>query len=458
MANYQGNSIVDYLASTGQANDFASRTKLATSKGISGYTGSAQQNTQLLNLLRGNSSTQTLGGYNPTPPSTTFNGSDISTTKSGYTVPTTPISNTNVLTASNDAITSEIKTEANSTPSVTTTAETPKTLKDKANSYLEKYLGNNANQANEIEKIQKDEQIYEKKKKAQALSTELDVMEKKFRGNIKNIRQDPGSISASAAKAKIAKEEMDYEDRRANVSLSYKIAADDYNTTAQIVNDKVQALKDQNAQELEAYKLFIDSINNDLTESERLEAEVQKSIKIESAKTIEDAYKSALQAGVDNKANAGYFNAIDSAKQTGNPSKIQQVVSQYGYYSIDDQYKLVKIGDGGETTSFTKTQLNTGANAAGLTLTEFKDLQPDVQNFFINTNDSQRKAMISLIDSANKGNEKDEDGNLITVDSVKTLIDESTLTQGVKDYWKNKLNTPSNSSSNFQWWNPLTWF
>ena len=283
-------------------------------------------------------------------------------------------------------------------------------------------------------------------------------MEKKFRGNIKNIRQDPGSISASAAKAKIAKEEMDYEDRRANVSLSYKIAADDYNTTAQIVNDKVQALKDQNAQELEAYKLFIDSINNDLTESERLEAEVQKSIKIESAKTIEDAYKSALQAGVDNKANAGYFNAIDSAKQTGNPSKIQQVVSQYGYYSIDDQYKLVKIGDGGETTSFTKTQLNTGANAAGLTLTEFKDLQPDVQNFFINTNDSQRKAMISLIDSANKGNEKDEDGNLITVDSVKTLIDESTLTQGVKDYWKNKLNTPSNSSSNFQWWNPLTWF
>ena len=69
---------------------------------------------------------------------------------------------------------------------------------------------------------------------------------------------------------------MDYEDRRANVSLSYKIAADDYNTTAQIVNDKVQALKDQNAQELEAYKLFIDSINNDLTESERLEAEVQK--------------------------------------------------------------------------------------------------------------------------------------------------------------------------------------
>lgn len=49
---YQGNSIVDYLKSQGQATDFASRAVLAKSKGISGYTGSADQNTQLLNMLR----------------------------------------------------------------------------------------------------------------------------------------------------------------------------------------------------------------------------------------------------------------------------------------------------------------------------------------------------------------------------------------------------------------------
>lgn len=46
-------SIVDYLNSVGQKSDYASRAQLAASKGISGYTGSAQQNTQLLNMLRG---------------------------------------------------------------------------------------------------------------------------------------------------------------------------------------------------------------------------------------------------------------------------------------------------------------------------------------------------------------------------------------------------------------------
>lgn len=49
---YQGPSIVDYLASTGQASDFASRSTLAQANGIANYTGTAAQNTQLLTMLR----------------------------------------------------------------------------------------------------------------------------------------------------------------------------------------------------------------------------------------------------------------------------------------------------------------------------------------------------------------------------------------------------------------------
>lgn len=50
---YSGNSIVDYLNSSGQASDYGTRAKLAASKGIAGYAGTAAQNTQLLNSLRG---------------------------------------------------------------------------------------------------------------------------------------------------------------------------------------------------------------------------------------------------------------------------------------------------------------------------------------------------------------------------------------------------------------------
>ena len=49
---YTGTSIVDYLKSVGQASDYNSRAALAQQKGISNYAGTAEQNTQLLNLLR----------------------------------------------------------------------------------------------------------------------------------------------------------------------------------------------------------------------------------------------------------------------------------------------------------------------------------------------------------------------------------------------------------------------
>lgn len=63
MSTYTGPSIVDYLSSTGQASDYTSRAALAASKGITGYSGTADQNTQLLNLLRSG------GGSTPAPTS-----------------------------------------------------------------------------------------------------------------------------------------------------------------------------------------------------------------------------------------------------------------------------------------------------------------------------------------------------------------------------------------------------
>lgn len=49
---YTGNSIVDALTAGGQASDYASRAKLAAAQGIANYTGTADQNTQLLQKYR----------------------------------------------------------------------------------------------------------------------------------------------------------------------------------------------------------------------------------------------------------------------------------------------------------------------------------------------------------------------------------------------------------------------
>lgn len=65
-------SIVDYLNSKGQASDYGSRSGLATKYGIQGYTGSAEQNTALLNALRNGApqSSQTTSNIQNTQSST----------------------------------------------------------------------------------------------------------------------------------------------------------------------------------------------------------------------------------------------------------------------------------------------------------------------------------------------------------------------------------------------------
>ena len=64
---YTGVSIVDYLKSVGKPSDFVYRSKLAAQKGIANYTGTAAQNTQLLNILRLPVSTPPYTPYKPAP-------------------------------------------------------------------------------------------------------------------------------------------------------------------------------------------------------------------------------------------------------------------------------------------------------------------------------------------------------------------------------------------------------
>lgn len=59
---YTGNSIVDYLKSEGRDSSYSARKKLAAQYGISNYSGTAAQNTQLLNKLRSGAGTSSSAG------------------------------------------------------------------------------------------------------------------------------------------------------------------------------------------------------------------------------------------------------------------------------------------------------------------------------------------------------------------------------------------------------------
>jgi hypothetical protein len=83
-STYTGPSIVDYLKSTGQASDQASRAKLAAEKGVTGYDFSAEKNTELLNKLRAPASNPALGAMVKDIESSIKGGGLTSTETKGY--------------------------------------------------------------------------------------------------------------------------------------------------------------------------------------------------------------------------------------------------------------------------------------------------------------------------------------------------------------------------------------
>lgn len=282
--------------------------------------------------------TSTANGYNPTtPPITTTSATNIGNVRQTPIVTTPNPSTTNLGLTTNSAA-SQIATDATATPPTPPVNQAKTDNQSGLQSLIQKLTG----QASDVTALQNDTKLYDKKQKAQALSTELDTMDKAFRDKVKAIQDAPGATTAGTASA-IAKENETYQNNRANLALTYKVANEDYQGAEQIINDKVTALKDQNAQLLQAYQLQASLINNDLTESEKLQVASNYRIKEDQAKTTEDAYASALQAGQENNANAGFFNALDQAKQSGNPSDIYSVVSRYGYQTLDQKVKQAQL-------------------------------------------------------------------------------------------------------------------
>lgn len=86
-SNYTGGSIVDYLSSVGKPSDFSSRAALASQNGIVNYSGTADQNLQLLNKLRtsGGGSTGATTSSSPSGTGYSATGTTVATGTTGAT-------------------------------------------------------------------------------------------------------------------------------------------------------------------------------------------------------------------------------------------------------------------------------------------------------------------------------------------------------------------------------------
>jgi hypothetical protein len=134
-----------------------------------------------------------------------------------------------------------------------------------------------------------------------------------------------------------------------------------------------------------------------------------------------DIFKFALENG------KGYLGSrIYKAK---NMDELSAISSELG----------VSIGgtSGGDKNLFTQTQLNSGANTAGLPITEFNALDKDIKNFLINQPNADVQAVLGVIRNAKTQGD---------VDATTKEIDQMAVSQPVKTWLKGQLSVSEKST------------
>jgi hypothetical protein len=353
MANYQGNSIVDYLASTGQANDFASRTKLATSKGISGYTGSAQQNTQLLNLLRG-TSTPTPSGYTPSAPSTTYDGSALSSPPKSSIIPSPlPLTGQSTLQAKSDAIGLSTPTVYDPSKPLGTNATgltATSSRADKVRARILTLAGIQGGQGEETAKLQEENKLAEKQKTLNDITNEYTTRQRAYEKQKRELERNPGAVSAAAANANISDLVRKGNEELADIAIRKSVAQGDVTTALDIVKTKIDAKYEPIKNEIQGLKDYLALNNNDLTESEQIQLqatirEKENAVNFQQQKDLID-YRAKIETesqaqGVD----APLYNGLSSKTATAVRSQVAAFKTEatvQNFNQVQEGYNFVK--------------------------------------------------------------------------------------------------------------------
>ncbi len=336
-------SIVDYLNSTGKDSSFQARSQLAKNSGIENFTGTAQQNTQLLNQLQ--SGTPIQKGTISAP------GVENASTLNIPPAPAPEIAN-NII--SSTAIPVE-------QPPVTATPEQTgfqsdaqnilSELKSKQGIFQELGLGGITDTFEELLKkgqftadAEKAAGISKKTVALNEIESQLRETDLKFRREREAIQNSAGS--AASKSAEIADVSRKQASELADLSVISATRRDDLATAQTLVDRKVELTFEPIQQKLE-YQKFLFEENKGLfnqVEQRMFDERVRKEqVQIDKDKflfqQLEDEKLALIQNSNSNGASNGVLKAIQNAKTIEEATK---AAGRYGI-SIDEKYKKAQL-------------------------------------------------------------------------------------------------------------------
>lgn len=251
----------------------------------------------------------------------------------------------------------------------------PPTLKESLTQQMQSMLsgGKNVNR----EEIRNELQIAEKQKKSQDIENQIIARQRSYNDQIERLQSNPDKLlNASKLNAQQNLLSREFSRELAELSFAQKIANDDYMGAERLMSDRIKDFQDQRNWEMQTFQVAFDFVQNDMTESEKIQAqqafqtkqatedfERQKEMALFQARLQrENASFSASLSGAD----APTIKTINGVDMQWNPQTGQWVPAQTTVDPTQAQKSLDQFAFLEETVASAK-KLSTAAGPSGIT-------------------------------------------------------------------------------------------
>ncbi len=253
--------------------------------------------------------------------------------------------------------------------------------------------------------------------------------------------ENPTGEFGGARAAEIAKFQREGNANLANLAVIAQSSQGLLSAAQKTIDDKISAQFQPITDQIDFLTKFANVNNNDLTDSQKTQitANVDK-VKTESA-AVQTAASDIHQTLLKNGAPASAY------------SKVDQITNQYlaGNLSASEaqsQMYAAISGYSGTSSGLTKSEIQNGAVNAGLTSSDFSNLNSDVQTYFTKASQSQIDAWNGtggILTNVKSGS--------LSPDDAAKQINAANIAQPVKDYMLQqiKTNTPATGSGGGLW-------
>jgi hypothetical protein len=247
-------------------------------------------------------SLQALAGLTKTPPK--INAENLQPTTGTYVTPQPkPYTNTQIA----------VESTASKPIEQPKVQEQPKeqTEREQTRSYLDKIL--NRNITEEKTRIREDAGLLAKQEEATRLQGELASRKRAYEKELKELEKNKQGTFGGALESQMGDLRRKANEELADIAIQAEFALNNYQGAEKILNAQIADLNDEYDMQVKNYQLAQDFLQNDLSESEKLQ--IQNNMQIEKEKRDNAEYR--LRASYDNSLRAASGGGGSSQAQTG---------------------------------------------------------------------------------------------------------------------------------------------